>query len=199
MSQPKRTVSSKRTAISALFLLALLIALLSWRYVEKQIYPRHYTDYVTRYAEAYDVPENLIYAVIRTESDFDRDAVSSVGAVGLMQLMPETFEWLRDYQLRETLELGMRADPETNVRYGVYYLRFLYDRYGTWLEACAAYNAGPGRVDAWLDDASLVDVFGHLEARSIPFDETRAYVMAIERSYAAYDRLYPVDSPTPFR
>ena len=91
-----------RTAVLLLLLLLVLIVALATRgHVDRLLYPCHYEAYVRQYAQAYGVPEPLVYAVIRTESDFDRDAVSSAGAVGLMQLLPDTFVWLADYHLHE--------------------------------------------------------------------------------------------------
>ena len=182
-----------RGAVIALLLVCVLIVIVTRDHLQKQLYPRHYTEYVTRYAEKYDVPENLIYAVIETESGFRADAVSPVGAVGLMQLMPVTFEWLTEYQLRENLPARKISDPETNVRYGVFYLRWLYDRYGHWSEACAAYNAGHGNVDKWLKDSDMTDRDGRLMTDRIPNDETRTYVKKVESAYNAYARLYPSD------
>jgi soluble lytic murein transglycosylase len=166
--------------------------------IDQALYPREYCDFVEQYATTYDVPVNLVYAVIRTESGFDPGAVSSVGAVGLMQMMPSTFRWLTDDMLGEGLADEMLYDAETNIRYCVYYLRRLYDRYGDWLTACAAYNAGSGRVDSWLDDPTMVDPFGNLIESRIPFDETRAYVRKIQKAYTAYERLYPTGVALPF-
>lgn len=187
-----------RGALIALLLVCVLVVILTRDPLQKQLYPRHYTEYVTRYAEKYDVPANLIYAVIDTESGFRADAISSVGAVGLMQLMPVTFEWLTEYQLRENLPARNISDPETNVRYGVFYLRWLYDRYGHWEEACAAYNAGHGKVDKWLQDNELTDKDGRLLLDRIPVGETRAYVKKVENAYNAYARLYRSDEVSPF-
>ena len=166
--------------------------------IDRALYPREYSTYVEKYAKQYDVPQNLIYAVIRTESDFQADAVSAVGAVGLMQMMPSTFRWLSDDMLGEYLEDGMLYDAETNIRYGVYYLRRLYDRYGDWLTACAAYNAGSGRVDGWLKDSSLTNLQGDLVPERIPIGETRIYVRKVKKAYQAYQRLYPAVSIVPF-
>lgn len=166
--------------------------------IDRALYPREYSAYVEKYAKQYDVPQNLIYAVIRTESDFQADAVSAVGAVGLMQMMPSTFRWLSDDMLGEYLEDGMLYDAETNIRYGVYYLRRLYDRYGDWPTACAAYNAGNGRVDGWLEDSSLTNLQGHLIIDRIPIGETRIYVRRIQKAYQAYQRLYPSLPVVPF-
>ena len=166
--------------------------------IDQALYPREYCDFVEQYAAVYDVPVNLVYAVIRTESGFDPEAVSSVGAVGLMQMMPSTFRWLTDDMLGEGLADEMLYDPETNIRYCVYYLRRLYDRYGDWLTACAAYNAGSGRVDTWLDDPTMVDLMGNLIESRIPFEETRAYVHKIKKAYTAYERLSPTGDVLPF-
>ena len=179
-----------RTAALALVLLCVLIAALAREHVQKQLYPRHYVEYVTRYAEQYDVPIQLVYAVIDTESGFRADATSSAGAIGLMQLMPTTFEWLTEYQLKENLPARKISDPEINVRYGVFYLRWLYDRYGHWPEACAAYNAGHGNVDAWLADDTMTDQDGRLLIAHIPLNETRAYVKRVQNAYHIYADLY---------
>lgn len=156
--------------------------------IEKNAYPRDHGTYVEIYAEAYGVPEALVFAVIRTESGFDSGAVSSAGAVGLMQLMPSTFEWLTDGMLFEHLEPGMLYDPETNVKYGTYLLSYLYDRYGNWETALAAYNGGLGNVDEWLADGDYTDSEGGL--KRIPFKETRQFVARVTDAWEMYERLY---------
>ena len=155
---------------------------------EKRSYPREYTEYVETYAEQYGVPETLIFAIIRTESSFDSGAVSSAGAVGLMQMMPATFAWLTDEILFDHLESGMLYDPETNIKYGTYLLSRYYDRYGDWELAFAAYNGGPGNVDKWLEDPAYSDGEGGL--KKIPFKETRNYVKKVADAWDTYERLY---------
>ena len=155
---------------------------------EKNAYPLEYAEYVAVYAEEYGIPESVVYAVIRTESDFDSGAVSPVGAVGLMQLMPSTFEWLTDDMLFEHLENGMLYDPETNIRYGTYCLSYLYDRYGNWETAIAAYNGGLGNVDKWLEDDKYADGEGGL--KRIPFKETRQFVTRVTDAWEMYEKLY---------
>ena len=156
--------------------------------LEKHAYPREYAEYVEAYAEQYGVPETMIFAVIRTESGFDSGAVSSAGAVGLMQLMPDTFEWLTNEMLFDHLDRGMLYDPETNIKYGTYYLSRLYDRYGDWELALAAYNGGQGNVDEWLEDPAYADGEGGL--KEIPFRETRQYVKKVADAWDMYERLY---------
>ena len=131
--------NAKRLPVPAALALILAIAVLGGflfdcicTAIERQTHPRKYAEYVVVYAEAYNVPEDVIYAVIRTESHFDSAAVSRAGAVGLMQLMPETFLWLTNDMLGEHLSEAVLYDPETNIRYGTYLLSRLYTRYGDW-------------------------------------------------------------------
>ena len=156
--------------------------------LEKQAYPQGYAEYVTIYADKYGVPENLVYSVIRTESDFESGAISGAGAVGLMQILPSTFKWLTSDVLFEHLNEGMLFDPETNIRYGTYYLSFLYDRYGDWDLALAAYNGGPGNVDKWLENDAYADGEGGL--KTIPFRETKQFVSRVSKAWEKYDKLY---------
>lgn len=169
----------------------LLDMLISWG--ERIAYPKPetYAKYVKTYAERFDVPEHVIYAVIEVESDFDADAVSDAGAVGLMQLMPDTFKWLTQSILFEYCDVGLRYDPETNIRHGTCYLSWLYERYGRWDLVFAAYNAGQGNVDEWLDNEEYADGEGGLA--EIPFTETRNYVGKVTSAMEKYDRLYRDD------
>ena len=155
---------------------------------EKRAYPQKYADYIETYAQQYGVPESLVYAVIHTESGFDSGALSPVGAVGLMQLMPDTFEWLTDEILFDHLESGMLYDPETNIKYGTYLLSRFYDRYGDWDLTLAAYNGGVGNVDKWLEDPAYSDGEGGL--KKIPFKETRNFVKKVSDAKKTYERLY---------
>ena len=93
-------------------------------------------------AREFNVPASLVLAVIRTESDFRKNACSDAGAIGLMQLMPQTFSYLGTEKLKEFPTSEQIWDPTLNIRYGTYYLAYLYDRFGSWNTALAAYNAG---------------------------------------------------------
>ena len=182
---------SKRVNFGIIILVILVISVLFglladviMSAIEKTIYPKpdEYLAYVEKYSSEYNVPEELVWAVIKTESGFDSSAESGVGAVGLMQLMPETFVEITTYRLKEGLDPGMRYDPETNIRYGTYYLSFLYDRYNDWDAAIAAYNAGLGNVDQWIvNDPNLED---------IPFKETRNYLKKVNKTQEKYERIY---------
>ena len=142
---------------------------------------------VELYSEEYGVPEYIVYSVIRVESGFDESAVSSKGAIGLMQLTPSTFEWLLT-KTKETLSKEALYSPNVNIKYGTYYLRYLYVQFSDWDMALAAYNAGPGRVSSWLADDSLTDEDGKLQI--IPFEETKNYVKKVNDTIEVYKRLY---------
>ena len=146
---------------------------------------RRYAKMVSDTAQCYGVPPALVLAVIRTESDFQKDALSPVGAIGLMQLMPETFLFLTREKLDEDLSPDTAWDPEVNVRYGTYYLSYLLSRFPHLETALAAYNAGEGNVESWLREQNADD--GIL--RQIPFAETKQYVAKTMKFYEHYQKM----------
>lgn len=167
------------------FLLDVVITKIEYATYKK---PEEYAGFIQKYAEKYDIPEHIIYAVIKAESKFDHKAESGAGAIGLMQMMPETFEELTDMHLKEYLDSGMLYDAETSIRYGAYYLSYLYGIYGDWSVVFAAYNAGLGNINEWLKDAEYSSDGKTLD--KIPFKETRNYVSRVNRNIKKYDSLY---------
>ncbi|MBQ3483711.1 MAG: lytic transglycosylase domain-containing protein [Clostridia bacterium] len=149
---------------------------------------REYFDLACTAALEYGVPAGLVLAVIRTESDFRADAVSPAGAKGLMQLMPETFAFLRDEKFSEALCDAAILDPAVNIRYGTYYLSYLFARFGSWSVALAAYNAGESRVAEWLESRAYSADGKTLLV--IPFPETDAYVSDTLKRYREYTEKY---------
>ena len=156
--------------------------------VKKKLYPQSYSEYVQKYCTQYEIDENLAYAVIHTESGFDSHAVSHMGACGLMQLMPETFEWLRSKDEGDAAPYTDIFDPETNIRYGVYFLSLLCREFGDEKLAIAAYHAGMGRVSQWLSDEMLSSDGKTLD--TMPFRDTEHYVRKVERAKKIYETLY---------
>ena len=154
--------------------------------IEYLIYPKpdEFAVHVKKYSDEFGVPEDLVWAVIKTESGFDASAVSGKGAVGLMQLTEATFNEISNLRLKDGFDAGMRYDPATNIRYGTYYLSYLNARYGDWDTALAAYNAGLGNVDDWLGESSKINV------KNIPFKETRDYVKKVNKAQEKYKELY---------
>lgn len=179
---------------SAAILLILAISILSgflysalWDRADRIRFPQNYSEYVSRYAAEYGVPEYIVYAVIKTESNFESNAVSDAGAIGLMQITPATFEWVSRLMKRSS-DRGMLYDPETNIEYGTYLLSYLYMRYNRWDTVFAAYNAGMTRVDDWLQDSRYSDGDGKLS--EIPFRETEEYIHKVNDAIDVYRRLY---------
>ncbi|MBR2464237.1 MAG: lytic transglycosylase domain-containing protein [Clostridia bacterium] len=138
-------------------------------------------------ANTYGVSPAMVLAVIRTESDFYQDALSSAGAVGLMQLLPQTFAYLREEKLNEDLTDNDLWKPQVNIRYGTYYLSYLFSRFGNWQVTLAAYNAGEGRVEQWLSDSTLSDGVNLFD---IPYPETAHYVTVTLEAYREYLEKY---------
>ena len=162
-----------------------------WTFIEKKIYPVSYDELISDASKEFGVPKYIIYAVIKVESDFDADAVSSADARGLMQMIEPTFEWLTgDEHLCEHLPYRKIFEPETAIRYGTYYLSYLYKKFNyNWQTAFAAYNGGEGNVAKWLADPNCSDGKGNLT--DIPFEETEKYVEKVNRAIDTYKKLYP--------
>ena len=172
---------------------SLLVGLLAsniWESIEEDLYPLDYSEYIDVSSREFGVPKKIVYAVIKTESDFESNAVSSKGAVGLMQMMPSTFEEITA-KLGDNYEKGMMYDPETNIRYGVYYLSYLYRHFDDWDAVFAAYNAGMGTVSEWLEDPAKVNADGKLV--NIPYPETQKYVKKVNGAINKYVDLYGED------
>lgn len=158
---------------------------------EAKDYPREYSEYVEKWAKAYGVPEYVVYSVIKAESDFDPNTVSSADAVGLMQIRAaessNTFEYIAG-MVGDKYDPSLHFDPNTNIKYGTYYLSYLYSKFDNWSTVFAAYNGGEGNVSKWLKDPTC-SLDGKTLYR-IPFNETRKYVKKVNGYCKAYRRLY---------
>lgn len=150
-------------------------------------HPREYNEYVTKYSAEYGVPEYLIYAIILTESGFQSNFVSENGEIGLMQISPETFEWMLSIT-KEGLETGILYDPETNIRYGTYLLSYWFTEYSRWDTVIAMYLAGEARVTEWMSDAENVDPMGNLI--NIPDEDIAEKAAEIDEKMNMYQKLY---------
>ncbi len=142
-------------------------------------YPLRYSTIVRAHAHNYDLNPALLAAVIDEESKFRADAKSSAGAVGLMQLLPDTAKGIAIHTGGSKFVTSDLYDPEINVRYGAWYLHHLLQKYRDERLALAAYNAGQQNVDSW-----------RAEGKDIQFPETRAYVEKVERLKGIYRRTY---------
>jgi soluble lytic murein transglycosylase len=175
----------------ALVVLALVAALTAagvavWRsepvWLDRLRYPLRYEVIVRSHARTYGLDPALLAAVIYTESKFRADARSSAGALGLMQLLPETGKAIALRTGGGRFVVTDLLDPELNVRYGSWYLREMLRRYDDRRLALAAYHAGPGNVDRWRE-----------RGVGIQFPETRAYVAKVLDLVPVYRRAYAAE------
>jgi soluble lytic murein transglycosylase len=142
-------------------------------------YPLEYEHIVRGHSRQYELDPALVAAVIYRESKFDPDAESSSGAIGLMQLLPDTAMGIATFTEGTGFEVDDLYDPEINVRYGSFYLRRLLRKYGDERLALAAYNAGQANVDEWIS-----------EGGEVRFAETREYVDDVLEARDVYARVY---------
>ncbi|WP_124726956.1 lytic transglycosylase domain-containing protein [Staphylospora marina] len=179
---PKRTLFVVFTVI-LLFLMVAIPLFNRW------IYPLEYEEYILDSAEATGADPFLVMAIIRVETKFDPDKQSRAGAKGLMQLMPGTVD--------EAIKLGNFSpafrdyvdDPAINIRMGSWYIAHLTERFkGNKVAVVAAYNAGPTRVQKWLDSGVWDGT--RQNASQIPYGETRHYVQRVSYFYEKYRQLY---------
>ena len=134
------------------------------------------------------MPEDLIYAVILTGSDFRSNHVSEDGRIGLMQLSESTFARLTKIT-KENLDHGILYDPETNIRYGTYWLSYLYTQYGRWHTVLAVHvSDDEDLVRLWLESGLYTDDKGNLT--EIPVETVAETVEAIEEAREQYHELY---------
>lgn len=153
------------------------------------MFPYHYREFVQESCRQNDIDEYVVAAVIKTESNFKNNAKSNHGAVGLMQLMPETAAWIAGEMNDGDYTEAALNEPETNIQYGSWYLsQLMRDFHGNKVLALAAYNAGRGNVEDWMN---LYDwTYDFSDVSAIPFRETEMYVKSVLRYETKYRQLY---------
>ena len=177
--------------LAALIVGAFFLLRTGYRRYMRKAYPMLYTESVQRYADEYGITPSLIYGIIRTESEFNPDAVSYANAKGLMQLTDATFDWAQQRSPdKEDLPPEKLFDPEINIHYGTYVLLLLNQQFSDPDTALAAYNAGLGSVNKWLKDPECSD--DGLTLKSIPYKETADYVQRVRKAQEMYRELYDI-------
>lgn len=193
----RKKASNKSAAVLIIFLMV-IIALAGLFFIyrdkcEKMIYskqyPIKYERIVKKYAREYSLEESMIYAVIRTESNFDEKAVSRANAKGLMQITDETFHWITSKHTKDDREkIEDIFDPDVNIKYGCKALRMFLNEFEIPETSYAAYNAGRGIVNKWLKNEKYSSDGRNLT--DIPYNETRHYVKKVSSAKKMYDELY---------
>jgi soluble lytic murein transglycosylase len=182
-------VNKKRFCASLSFLilvLALIIVLVSIP-LKKSLYPMEYKNVVETCCREYSLDKNLVYAVIKTESNFKKDALSHKGAKGLMQVTDDTASWcIEKFNLSVSDDI---YDERSNIIIGCAYPSYLMEHFsGEISSAVAAYNAGQGNVSKWLSDKRYSDDGKTL--KKIPYEETREYVKKVLKRRDIYIEMY---------
>ena len=193
----RRTAARRRRTMTILGGAVLIVAVVLltrplWgKAVNELTLPLQHQDIIRQQAQEKHLDPALIAAVIYAESKFD-PRPSAAGAEGLMQILPQTAEFLARRSGATTFTTADLATPQVNIAYGSYYLRYLLDQYGgSTMLALAAYNGGEANVDRWVADARAQ---GHgLGVNDIPFAETRAYVQRVLQKQQDYRNTYAAE------
>lgn len=173
----------KRFVLISLVVLSLFF--LSDCAVKKFFYPLKYKDEIIAVADYYGFDRALVFSLVKTESGFDKNAVSEKGAKGLMQLTDATAEYVA---LKKGETEYNVFEPKTNVDFGCFYLRYLFLEFADIDTALCAYNAGEGRVNEWLSDEKYST--DGVTLYKIPYAETENYLKKIKESLFKYKKLY---------
>ena len=185
-------LKNKKILVCGLIILILIVFLIVLKNkIQRIFYPKLHEEFVSMYSDEYGVDENLVFAVIKAESNFQEDAVSHKDALGLMQIMKETAEDMaRKYNIEIDFNNSEREilNVQNNIKIGTKYLAVLLEKYKNIEVAVAAYNAGIGTVDNWIEKEIIKSDGSDIE--NIPYKETNNYVRKILRNYKIYQDLY---------
>ncbi len=188
VTQKKRTVSKKIKVFVFFIITIIIIFYISLSFV-KTIFPKKYSTYVEYFSMENNIDKYLVYSVIKVESGFRETVVSNKGAVGLMQIMPDTGKWISEKMGMANYDENMLKSAETNIKLGCWYLDDLSKEFNGDLNlALAAYNGGRGNVKSWLSDPEYSEDGKSLF--KIPFKETSNYLTKIKYTYKIYKFLY---------
>lgn len=156
--------------------------------LQKQLYPLpdKYIDTIEAYSKEYNIPIELLCGIINTESSFTPSAYSNAGAIGIMQITEDTFNWLQ-FKSGEQHETNELFDYKTNIKFGTMLLHYLYEEFQDWDTTLAAYNAGRTRVHTWLEDLRYSK---NGKLTNIPFEETANYLKKVNKAAQKYKELY---------
>ena len=184
---------NKLKLISLLLILSVILIIITVNAVKlgvQTVYPRQYANLIEENAEIFEIDSSLLYALIKTESGFDENAVSSVGAKGLTQITADTFQWLQT-KTGDAYEENALFTPEISVYYGAYFLDMLLYEFGNTETAFAAYHAGRGKVNEWLADPRYSS--DGLTLDKIPYEDTAQYVKKIMKNIERYQKIYDIE------
>ena len=187
MNNKKRAVIIAGILLGAIALSALINLCITL--IQKSIYPVKYSEHVETYAEKFNIPEYVIYAVINTDSNFDPDKQYGDGTKGLMHITYDVYTKLYSAEhLDDEASFEELTHPEISIRYGAYYLRYLFNRYRSWDTAIFAYSAGEKVVNDLLLDKEYSK--NGIMLDKFPNNDSKKYLNAVNDSINYYKDTY---------
>ncbi|MDF2815906.1 MAG: lytic transglycosylase [Paenibacillus sp.] len=179
----------KKRMFALLLLLFVVFLFYNTKLLGTWMYPIYYKDDIKISAQNYSVDPFLIAAIIRVETNYNPDKTSRKGAIGLMQLMPDTAQWIVDKADYSDRTLNALERPDVNIEVGAWYLNSLSNQFnGNRIAMLGAYNAGPGNVRKWLQNNTWDGTLKNID--QIPFGETRHYIQRVIYYHNKYSNLY---------
>lgn len=179
----KRVISFSAFIIFSLLLILFLFGYMPYIF-KRDTYQKEYSNEVAKYSEEFGIDENFVYAVIKVESNFEPYAKSNAGAIGLMQIIEDSFNWVSGKLDEDTLVFEDMYIPENSIRYGCYMLSYLYNKYNSYELTAAAYHSGMSTVDKWIADGTVSQ--NNPDVNNFVGDNTRHYVKKIMRAFDKY-------------
>lgn len=144
------------------------------------LFPLKFKNLIKSYAKEENISASFVASIIKTESNFNSSAVSNKGAIGLMQILPSTGKWIYEKYYGENFNEQMLYNAKTNIKIGVKYLSYLFEKYDDEVSVLACYNAGEGVVKGWIGGGEK------LEKTQIQFEETKKYVQKVQNAEKIY-------------
>lgn len=173
----------------AVMIIALIALFFATRFFLMVLFPQNYREWIDKYSGQFEMSSDLVYSVIKNESNFDPNAISSVGAKGLMQITEDTFLWAKS-RMNDTSSTTYKdiLNPEVNIKFGTYILKLLSDEFHDEITIMCAYHAGRGNVLLWLKDSSYSK--DGATFFQIPYKTTWQYAQNVRFTKKLYQMLY---------
>jgi len=172
-----------------IIIILVFVGLLNSTWFLKFFYPEPHKEIIEEASQKHEIDVHLIFAVIKVESKFNKKALSNKGARGLMQILPETAQWVAKELDYKNFNADLLYEPKYNINIGTWYLKYLVKQFnGNTIAALAAYNGGETNVKKWLNQGTWSGSLDELD--NIPFKETRNYIYKVILDYKTYQDLY---------
>ena len=172
----KRSLKINYLAIVSAIVFVLFLGVCSFNLM----FPLRYESYIKEYSKAENLNATMVASLIKTESNFNKNAVSKKGAIGLMQILPATGKWICETYFDFEFDESMLYEPETNIKIGAKYLSYLFTKFDDEVAVLACYNAGEGVVKNWIGENKM------LKQTQIQFEEKQKYVQKVQNCKKIY-------------